>query len=61
MKLEIGEIYLMKRKRLKITLDEVAAYLGCNKSSISRWENGKMKFRLEKQYMNYIDQKEINK
>lgn len=29
------------RKKRKITLAEVAAFIGCDESTVSRWENGK--------------------
>jgi transcriptional regulator with XRE-family HTH domain len=58
MKLSEKEMYLIKRRRLGITLQEIADHLGVHKCSISRYENDKLNFTLDKEYKNYIDNKE---
>lgn len=34
------EIYMVKRKRRRMTLQDIAAHLGCSVATISRYENG---------------------
>lgn len=60
MELSEREVYFMKRRRLGITLQEIADYLRVHKSSLSRYETGKMNFQYEQQYQEYID-KYLNK
>jgi transcriptional regulator with XRE-family HTH domain len=58
MELNEREIYFMKRRKLHITHQEIAEYLGVNQSSISRYERGEINFRLADDYKKYIDNKE---
>jgi predicted transcriptional regulator len=57
------ELYFMKRRRLGITHQEIADYLGVNQSTISRYEAGKMNFKFSEKYKEYIDsiEKQLNK
>jgi hypothetical protein len=54
---ELREFYLLKRRQLGIKMIDIAEYLGVNVSTISRHERGLVKFRKEKEYMEYIDNK----
>ncbi|MCY1464732.1 hypothetical protein D9M71_827960 [compost metagenome] len=56
--MELREFYLLKRRKLDIKLIDIAEHLGVNVSTISRHERGIVKFKKEKEYMDYIDQKE---
>lgn len=56
--MEQREIYLIKRRRLKISMTEIAEALGVSQSMISRYETGDRNFSLANQYMEYIDSKE---
>ena len=38
--LNIGKIIITKRKEKGITQDELAAYIGVSKASVSKWETG---------------------
>lgn len=58
MELNEREIYFMKRRKLGITHQELADFLGVNQSSISRYERGEINFRLAKDYKKYINEKE---
>jgi transcriptional regulator with XRE-family HTH domain len=58
MDLDIKDIYFLKRRKLGITLQEIADYLGVHKSSLSRYETGKMNFCLAHKYQQYIDSKD---
>lgn len=37
-----GNLIKEKRKEKKLTLQEVADYLGCSKMTVSKWENGQI-------------------
>lgn len=52
------DIYHLKRRKLGITLKEIADYLHVHHSTISRHETGKINFSLVNEYINYIDSKE---
>lgn len=51
--------YLLKRRKKKITMQEIADYIGCSQSLISRYETGNCGMSKEKiqKYREYIDQK----
>lgn len=53
------EEYLLKRRRKKITHVELANYLHCSQSLISRYETGKCGMSQKKieKYRKYIDEK----
>lgn len=53
------EEYLLKRRRKKITHNELAVYLNCSQSLISRFETGNCGMAKEKikRYREYIDNK----
>lgn len=57
--MELRDVYHLKRRKLGITLQEIAEYLRVHHSSISRHETGKINFSLANEYMNYIDTKEL--
>jgi transcriptional regulator with XRE-family HTH domain len=59
MELNDKEIYLIKRRRLGITLQEIADCLGVHKGTISRYENNLINFSLAEQYKKYIISKEL--
>lgn len=58
MELSEKEIYFMKRRKLGITHQELADYLGVNQSSISRYERGLINFKYAKKYKQYINDRE---
>jgi transcriptional regulator with XRE-family HTH domain len=58
MHLNEKEIYLIKRRRLGITLQEIADCLGVHKGTLSRYENNLINFSLADKYKKYIDNKE---
>lgn len=51
------ELYIYKRRGLKIKLREVAKYIGCSISLISRYENNDINISDTKEYLykEYID------
>jgi len=51
--------YFLRRRQKKITHMELAKYLGCSQSLISRYETGDCKMSQDKinRYRSYIDQK----
>ncbi len=53
------EEYLLKRRRKKITHIELAVYMNCSQSLISRFETGNCGMAKEKiqRYREYIDNK----
>lgn len=53
------DLYLLKRRKLGITHQELSQALGVSQSMISRYETGKRNFTLIKEYMDYIDKKEV--
>jgi transcriptional regulator with XRE-family HTH domain len=57
--MEPREFYLLKRRKLNISMIEIAQALGVSQSMISLFETGKRNFTLVNEYMNYIDSKEI--
>lgn len=59
--MENREFYLLKRRRLGIKMIDVAEYCKVNVSTISRHERGLVKFAKEKDYMEYIDNKEMER
>lgn len=38
--INIGKMIITKRKEKGITQDELAAYMGVSKASVSKWETG---------------------
>lgn len=58
--MSIREVYLLKRRKLRIPMTEIAQALGVSQSMISRYETGERNFSLEKEYMEYINNKELN-
>jgi transcriptional regulator with XRE-family HTH domain len=56
MELELREMYLLKRRKLGITLQTIADCFGVHKSTVSRWETGKIP--MPNEYMSWIDHKE---
>ncbi|MGE7217148.1 helix-turn-helix domain-containing protein [Priestia koreensis] len=59
MKLNLREEFFLKRKRKKITAIELAKYIGCSQSLISRYETGNcgMNKQYIQKYREYINQK----
>jgi predicted transcriptional regulator len=57
-RMELREVYHLKRRKLGVTLQEIAAHLKVHHSSVSRHETGKINFNYAKEYMIYIDTKE---
>lgn len=53
MELNQREIYQIKRKRMKITLQQVADGLNVTRATVSRWETGVLP--LPCKYKDYID------
>lgn len=53
MELELREIYLLKRRKLGITLQTIADCFRVHKSTVSRWETGKIP--IPHDYMEWID------
>jgi transcriptional regulator with XRE-family HTH domain len=53
MHLETREIFLLKRRKLGLSLETIAEDLNVNKSTVSRWETGKT--HMPKKYINYIN------
>lgn len=53
------EYYAILRKKKKITLKEIADYVGCSTAHISRWERyiNNMDTLKEQKYYEYIDSK----
>lgn len=57
---DVREEYLLKRRKKKITMTELARYIGCSQSLISRYETnccGISETKLER-YREYIDRKD---
>lgn len=54
--MELREFYLLKRRRLGITLQQIADFFGVHKSTASRWETGKLP--IPEAYMEYLNSKE---
>jgi predicted transcriptional regulator len=56
------DLYHLKRRKLGITLKEIADFLNVHHTSISRHETGKINFSRADEYYNYIDntEKELN-
>jgi|GEM_PF-1482686 len=59
MNIKLRDEYLLKRRKKKITMQEIAEYIGCSQSLISRYETGNCGMSKEKiqKYREYIDQK----
>ncbi len=56
-KMSIKEHYILKRRKKKIRLRQIAEYIGCSQSLISRYETGDCemeKLKVEK-YKDFID------
>jgi transcriptional regulator with XRE-family HTH domain len=55
---ECREEYLIKRRRKKISMQQIAKQIGCSQSLISRYETGDVKMSDSKlqRYREYIDQ-----
>ena len=51
--------YFLKRRYKKISMQEIAKYIGCSQSLISRYETGDCGMSQKKidKYRSYIDQK----
>lgn len=57
--LNVREEYLLKRRKNRITMNELAKYIGCSQSLISRYETndcGLSEIKLNR-YREYIDKK----
>lgn len=55
--MSIKERYILKRRKKKIRLRQIAEYIGCSQSLISRYETGDCemeKLKVEK-YKDFID------
>ena len=59
MNLETYELYHIKRRKLGLSLQQIADHLKVNKSTVSRWETGKTS--MSKEYINYINTKLIER
>jgi transcriptional regulator with XRE-family HTH domain len=59
MNIKLRDEYLLKRRKKKITMQELAEYIGCSQSLLSRYERGQCGMKKEKVelYRQYIDQK----
>ncbi|MBT2680151.1 helix-turn-helix transcriptional regulator [Bacillus sp. ISL-35] len=57
--MNIKDEYFLKRRQKKITHNELAVYLNCSQSLISRYETGNCGMSKEKiqRYREYIDRK----
>ena len=57
--IKLREEYFLKRRQKKITMQEIAEYIGCSQSLISRYETGDCGMKKEKleMYREYIDSK----
>lgn len=55
--MNIKDEYLIKRRKKKITMTQIAKYIGCSQSLISRYETGDCKMSEIKinRYREYID------
>lgn len=53
------DIFIMKRRKCKVRLVDIAKYIGCSPSLLSRYENDDCKMIDEKidKYRNYINEK----
>lgn len=51
------EIYILKRRKKRIRLHEIAAYIGCSQSLISKFETGDCEMHQSKveKYREFID------
>ena len=60
MQLNEREVYAMKRRRLRISMAEIAREIGCSKQLISFYELGDcgMREELIRAYQSYIDSKQ---
>jgi transcriptional regulator with XRE-family HTH domain len=56
-KLSTKEMYILKRRRKKIRLRQLAGFIGCSQSLISRYETGDCEMDKEKirKYKEFID------
>jgi transcriptional regulator with XRE-family HTH domain len=61
MNIKTRDLYMLKRKKKKITLVEIAKKIGVSQPSLSLYENGKMNLTKEnlEAYKAYIDNKEV--
>ncbi|WP_031408019.1 helix-turn-helix domain-containing protein [Geobacillus vulcani] len=59
MNIKLRDEYLLKRRKKRISQKELAEYLQCSQSLLSRYERGEcgMNREKEKRYREYIDQK----
>lgn len=57
--MNLKDDYFLKRRKKKITHKELAKYIGCSQSLISRYETGECGMTKEKKekYREYIDKK----
>lgn len=57
--ISMKEDYLLRRRRKKIRTQDIASYIGCSQSLISRYETGScgMCAKKIKSYRKYIDTK----
>lgn len=58
--MNIKDEYFLKRRKKKISMQEIANNIGCSQSLISRYETGDcgMSQKNIERYRSYIDQKE---
>lgn len=58
--MSLKDEYLLKRRKKKIRLRQLAEYIGCSKSLISQYENDEceMDFTKVKKYRDFIDKQE---
>lgn len=59
MNIKLRDEYLLKRRKKRITHKELAEYIGCSQSLLSRYERGECGMKKEKVelYRRYIDEK----
>ncbi|PAE12472.1 transcriptional regulator [Niallia circulans] len=55
--MNIKDVYFLKRRQKKISMQKIAKYIGCSQSLISRYETGDCGMAKEKieLYREYID------
>ncbi|MBL5769270.1 helix-turn-helix transcriptional regulator [Bacillus sporothermodurans] len=55
--MNVKDEYFLKRRKLKISMQKIASYIGCSQSLISRYETGDcgMSDKKIEMYREYID------
>ena len=55
--MNIKDEYVLKRRRKRIRLRQIAAYIGCSQSLLSQYETGNCEMNKNKveKYKNFID------